>query len=658
MTAIVVVGTAFLSASVSPAVANPYGAPGALADAQSGGGGFGQSLSISADGTVGVVGEPNYNGGAGAALVYANANGVWTPVERLEPSAEIGAGHFGAAVSMDGGGRTLIVGAPDDNGGIGSAWVFTLSGGGSWTEQAELVDTGEIAVQVAGRFGTSVAIASSGRLALVGEPLASAGAGKPVTGQAVTYEYFSGWEQWQHMHVAGVPAGAHFGASVAMPVNGGAALVGAPNAAGGDGIVYPYSFYGLGGPFWIDGTPIPSPATKGSFGASVSLSLGGDHAFVGAPLANGGDGEAYEYKPSGVLDAVFTDPTGSTGGNFGASVAVAGKTVDQLLVGAPGDNGGAGAAYDFDGAHGADWTMDGAAVNPLTGPAAGDAYGTSVAVAGDGSNALVGSPGASAADGVVTHLISADITAPDPPMAVQATAGAESAVVTWSPSGVTGGSPVTGFTVTSTPDGKSCTATAFEVSCSVLGLTDGQAYTFVVTATNHAGTSQPSSPSEPITPQAPPDSGGGGGGGSGGGGSSGGGGLPVDGGGGGPSGGGSSGSVPTPGNTGAGVRPGGTPGKLSAPPSKPFGVVKVTRLTKTAIAFGWGRSTDDVRVVGYHVYEYMSGKWKLLGSTAASKRSFIRRGLRHKTRHRFEIRAYDAAGKLSVPLIGGWIKTR
>ena len=92
------------------------------------------------------------------------------------------------------------------------------------------------------------------------------------------------------MHVAGVPDGAHFGASVAMPANGGAALVGAPNAAGGDGIVYPYSFYGLGGPYWIDGTPIPSPATKGHFGASVSLSLGGDHDFVGAPLANGGDG--------------------------------------------------------------------------------------------------------------------------------------------------------------------------------------------------------------------------------------------------------------------------------------------------------------------------------------------------------------------------------
>ena len=300
-------------------MANPYGSPGALADAQSGGGGFGQSVSISADGTVGVVGEPNHNGGAGAALVYANANGVWTPVERLEPSAEIGAGHFGAAVSMDGGGRTLIVGAPEDNGGIGSAWVFTLPDGGSWTEQAELVDTGEIAAQVAGRFGTSVAIASSGQLALVGEPLASAGTGKPVTGQAVTYEYFNGWEQWQRMHVAGVPDGAHFGASVAMPTNGGDALVGAPNAAGGDGIVYPYSFYGLGGPFWIDGTPIPSPATKGSFGASVSLSLGGDHGFVGAPHANGGDGEVYEYKPSGVREAVFNDPSGSTGGNFGAT---------------------------------------------------------------------------------------------------------------------------------------------------------------------------------------------------------------------------------------------------------------------------------------------------------------------------------------------------
>ena len=228
---------------------------------------------------------------------------------------------------------------------------------------------------------------------------------------------------------------------------------------------------------------------------------------------------------------------------------------------------------------------------------------------------------------------------------------------------MTGGSPVTGFTATSTPDGKSCTATAIETSCCVLGLTDGQAYTFTVTATNHAGTSEPSLPSEPITPQAPPDSGGGGGssGGDDGGGGAG-GGSSGDSGGGGSSGdsggGGSPGSAPTPGNTGAGPLGGGTSGKLTAPPSKPVGVVKVTRLSKTSIAFRWGPSTDDVGVVGYHVYEYLGRRWKLVGSTPATKRSFTRRGLRHKTRHRFEIRAYDAAGKLSVPLIGGWIKTR
>ncbi len=471
-------------------MASPYGSPGRVADAQSGGGALGQSVSISADGTVAVVGEPNYNRGAGAALVYVKSNGTWSFVQRLTPSGETGAGHFGAAVSMDLYGQTLVVGAPDDTGGVGAAWAFALSSG-TWTEQGHLLggagETGH------GKFGASVAVASSGALAMVGAPMSDAG-----EGQVFTFYYYpaDGWYLFEHMDRVGVSGGAHFGASVAVSSNGSAALVGAPNAASGDGAVYLYSYFGLESPYWIAGAVIQSPAAGGHFGASVAMSLGGDYDIVGAPLASSGNGAVYEYRHDGTRLALFTDPSASTGGHFGTSVSLAGTTMDELLVGAPGDASGAGAAYDFDGANGADWVNDGAAMTPITAPAAGDAYATSVAVSSDASSALVGAPGASTADGVATGF--ARITAPDPPASVQATAGAERAVVSWvAPR--TGGSPIAGYAATSSPGGLTCSTTT-ALSCTVSGLTDGHAYTFTVTATNRVGTSASSFPSNPVSP--------------------------------------------------------------------------------------------------------------------------------------------------------------
>ena len=667
------VAIASLVAPAPSAIANPYGLPGSLSDAHSTGGGFGQSVSISADGTVAVIGEPNYDGGAGAALVYANADGVWTFVQRLRPSDETGAGHFGAAVSMDGGGQALVVGSPDDNGGYGTAWAFALSEG-TWSEQVKLWDTGEYD---SARFGASVAVASSGKLVLVGEPMANDG-----RGNVVTFEYFGGsdWELWQHMRRIGVPDGAHFGASVALPTNGGAAFVGAPNAAGSDGAAYPYTFFGLGGPNWIDGTPIPSIATKGHFGASVAMSLGGEQLFVGAPLANGGDGAVYQYRPSGMEESILTNPTATAGGHFGASVAVAGKSLTELLVGAPGENSGAGAAYDFDVVHDGVWSNTGAALNPATAAAAGDAYGSSVTVAADGSYALVGAPGASIGDGAATHFISDLIGPPDPPVAVQAYGDAESAIVYWSQPSNTGGSAITGYTVTSSPGRFTCAAAPEAMSCTVYGLTDGRPYTFTVTATSRAGTSRPSDPSEPVTPQAPPGAGGGGGGPVDGGGAGG----PVDGGGGAPGAGGGTqggsggagGSSGTPSGGGAGgsvgggsvgggpaAGNGGNPGaggagRDSTSPSRPSGSIRVAVRTRSSIAVFWGAAIDDTAVAGYRVYEYLVGKWRLVGRTTATSRSFTRRGLRHRTLHRFQVRAFDAAGNMSVPLTGGWIATR
>ncbi len=94
---------------------------------------------------------------------------------------------------------------------------------------------------------------------------------------------------------------------------------------------------------------------------------------------------------------------------------------------------------------------------------------------------------------------------PDPPAApsVTAGAGAGSVDVSWLPP-ADGGSAITGYTVTSAPDGKTCTAVAPTTSCTVTGLTDGAGYTFTLTATNALGTSDSSNASAQATPGDPP----------------------------------------------------------------------------------------------------------------------------------------------------------
>ena len=468
----------------------------------------GYSVSLSSNGTRVAIGAPlnDGNGGnSGHVRVYEwdDATSAWAQVGQ-DIDGEAANDESGRSVSLSGDGTRVAIGAPPNVGSNGSysghVRVYQWDGTSSaWTKVGADID-GEAASD---QSGTSVSLSSDGTRVAIGAPYNDDIGNN--SGHARVYE-LSG-NDWIQLgaDINGEAIDDVSGISVSLSSDGARVAVGAKwNDGNGStsGHVRVYQWDGSSSAWTKVGADIDGEAASDKSGTSVSLSSDGTRVAIGAPQNDGngnnsGHVRVYELSGNDWIQLGADIDGEAANDQSGATVSLSGDGT-RVAIGAPyndgrGSDSGHVRVYELSGGI---WTQ---LVSDINGEAASDQSGFSVSLSSDGARVAIGSYLNNLNAGHVRVYSTA--SPPSAPSAPTATSGNGQATVTWSKP-ADGGSTITGYTVASSPDGRTCsTNDADTLTCVVTGLTNGTAYTFTVTATNDAGTSAPSSASNSVTPE-------------------------------------------------------------------------------------------------------------------------------------------------------------
>ena len=361
---------------------------------------FGSAVALAGD--TAVIGAPFEDtlghADAGSAYVFVRNANKWRLQAKLTADDLADEDFYGDSVAISG--DTVVVGADwadvGDKANAGKAYIFTRNGA-VWSQQAKLTAGDATAHD---HFGTAVAV--SGDTAVVGAPAADTAGGMDAGCAYVYVRTGEAWEQQKQLKAYDAAEGDAFGSAVA--VDGATAVVGAPGddkdtlENAGSAYVFVRS-----GTAWNHEDQLLAPVAAAAAGFGCSVAVSGDTAVVGAKgddtPAGADAGSAHVYLRSGVVwnhQATLLLDGAAAGDAFGSVVALDG---DTAVIGAPrhASNGmtGSGSAAVFT-RTGDMWSER--AMLTATDPATGDSFGAAVAVSG--GTVLVGALGSNTEAGL------------------------------------------------------------------------------------------------------------------------------------------------------------------------------------------------------------------------------------------------------------------
>ena len=382
---------------ISPSAVSNYIKPGNMSPSDN----FAEEISVSADGSrfavtsrnedgsaTGVNGTPNNSSSAaGAVYVFSKVAGVWTQEAYVKASNTSNVDNFGTDVSLSSDGSVLAVGArrEDSNatgvngdqsnnlaGDSGAVYIFNRVGT-TWTQVAYVKASNTGALDY---FGDQVALSGDGTYLAVGAFQEDSNAtgingdgsnnSGNLAGAAYIFHEESGvWSEQAYMKGDNTEAGDRYGAAVSLNYDGSIVAIGASyedsNATGvnGDGTnnsnassgaVYVYNRTGS---IWTQEAYIKASnsGNGGFFGRRLSLSSDGlvlavaqHQEFSSATGVNGdetlsdatGAGAAYIFRKSAgtwAQEAYIKASNTDAGDTFGYSIALSGNGC-RLVVGA------------------------------------------------------------------------------------------------------------------------------------------------------------------------------------------------------------------------------------------------------------------------------------------------------------------------------------